>query len=865
MTPLPIDGALDDVVRALRESQNLVLQAAPGAGKTTRVPRALLDAGFARDGEIVVLQPRRIAARLAARRVAEELGESEGGTVGYQIRFEERVSARTRIRFVTEGLLTRRMLGDSGLAGISTVVLDEFHERHLHADLALAFLTQLQRTERPDLRLIVMSATLDAEPIARHLSAPSIRVEGRMFDVATSYIERPDERPLSAQVVSAVQRMVAEGLDGDVLVFLPGAGEIRRASEAVETLARRENLLAVPLHGDLPVADQERAIRPADRRKIILSTNVAETSVTIDGVVAVIDSGLARIAVHQPWSGIPALKVGRVSRASCIQRTGRAGRTRPGRCVRLFTLHDYQTRLEHDVAEIHRYDLAEMTLQLRCAGVGDALDLPWLESPRAPAVQAARQLLVKLEALDGEGAVTELGRRMARFPAHPRQARIVVEGERRGVARDACAMAALVAERDVLATARVSIGTGRVRSPTASGSSHVERGTSDIVDRLERLDDVRSAGLDPASAARNGLDFGSARTADRAASQLERWARTDAAAPNDPESYDRALRIALLAGYPDRVARRRPSAPREADRAEVVLAGGGSARLAATSVVRDAEWLIAIDAEVRSDGKGSATWVALASAIDPDWLIELWADRVADTVDVEWHAESESVRAFRRLRYDGLVIDEHRTHDADPGRVAAVLAHAAIERGIHAFGADGEIERLLQRIAFARSVNEKGGFPSLAASDLEAFVARACVGARSFDDLRGTRLADAIRGALTGDQLRRLATDAPDRIALPSGMSIRVEYPRDAAPFVASRLQDFFGMAEGPRVGERAQPLVLHLLAPNRRAVQITTDLAGFWRSHYPAIARELRRRYPKHSWPDDPLTSAPPAPRRGR
>src|SRR5919205_1936508 len=365
MQRLPVDEILPAAVEVLRRGRSLVVEAPPGAGKTTRLPPALLDAGVAGEGDVLVLEPRRLAARMAARRVAEERGERLGETVGYQVRFEEVSSRATRLRFLTEGVLTRRLLADPQLKGVGCVVLDEFHERHLQADLALALLKRLQKTSRPDLKLVAMSATLDAAPVARYLDdCPVLRSEGRRFEVAVEHLARHDERPLEVQVEAAVRRLVHEGLDGHVLVFLPGAASIRKAQHECARVAAEHDLLVLPLHGELPAAEQDAAVRPSDRRKLILSTNVAETSVTIEGVAAVVDSGLARVATHSPWSGLPRLVVSRVSRASAVQRAGRAGRTRPGRCLRLYTRHDHDGRPEHDVPEIRREDLAETALVL---------------------------------------------------------------------------------------------------------------------------------------------------------------------------------------------------------------------------------------------------------------------------------------------------------------------------------------------------------------------------------------------------------------------------------------------------------------------------------------------------------------------
>ena len=464
LQPLPIDPLLPAVVDALKSASSVVLEAPPGAGKTTRVPPALLDAGAF--GEIIVLEPRRLAARLSARRVAAEREERLGETVGYSVRFEDVSSARTRLRYVTEGVLLRRLIDDPRLSGVGLVVLDEFHERHLATDLALALLRRLQRSERRDLRLLVMSATIAAQAVARHLDdCPRLESLGRSFPVEIEHLERPDDRPLDKQVVSAVRRFVREEAAGDVLVFLPGAGEIRRAGEALSAFAAESDVALLPLHGDLPLADQVRAVEPSPRRKVVLSTNVAESSVTIDGVTAVVDSGLARIATHSPWTGLPKLGLAKISRASAAQRAGRAGRTRPGRVLRLYTQGDFGSRPEYDTPELLRLDLSEPLLLLHGAGVRDAGELPWLDAPAPSALEAAENLLLCLGALETGGALSAIGQRLLSFPVHPRLGRVIVEGERRGVAEQTCLIAALLGERDIRVPARTHFGTRTRRLP----------------------------------------------------------------------------------------------------------------------------------------------------------------------------------------------------------------------------------------------------------------------------------------------------------------------------------------------------------------------------------------------------------------
>jgi ATP-dependent helicase HrpB len=840
LTPLPIDPLLPEILTSLAPTSSVVLEAPPGAGKTTRVPRALLEAGV--EGEILVLEPRRLAARLAARRVAEELGERVGERVGYRVRFEDVVSARTRVVFVTEGVLTRRLLSDPELKGVGAVLLDEFHERHLQGDVALALLRRLQE-RRPELKLIVMSATLDAEPIARFLRCPSLRAEGKRFDVTIEYALRASDRPLENDVAGAVRSLVSDGLDGDVLVFLPGAAEIRKAQAACTSLASQADLDVVMLHGDLPPAEQDRAVAVGPRRKVILSTNVAETSITVEGVVAVVDSGLARVASLSPWSGVSTLRVQRISRASAAQRAGRAGRLRPGRCLRLYTQHDHDTRPMQDAPEIRRLDLADVMLLLSASGVR-VDEVGWLEAPPTAAVEAARALLLRLGAIGDNDRLTELGRRMMRFPVHPRQARLLVEAEARGVGRDGCVVAALIGERDLI-----------WQRPRRAESS----GDSDLLGDLERFREAARDGLQPDRARSLGLDVGAALTIDRVRRQLEPLVARTATAP-DP---DAALRASVLAGYPDRVARRR----RRGD-AELLLSGGGTAQLSEASVVRDFELMVVVDAEQRADVRGGAIVARSASAIEADWLIDVAADRMRETLTYGWNATAERVEVIERMSYDQLVLDERRAWpsqlaSADAVEVARALYEAAQARGTLAFVDSESLERLLGRVAFVRAHIPEAGLPEIGAPELDATLAELCQGRDSFAELREAGFLDALMMRLGGNVAALLAKDAPETITLPGGRKVRVQYPIGQAPFVASRLQDFFGMATGPTLARGRVPLTLHLLAPNQRAVQVTSDLAGFWSRHYPALRRELGRRYPRHAWPEDPLHAAPPSPRR--
>jgi len=847
---LPIDSILPEILERFGAAGAVVLEAPPGAGKTTRVPVALLESPRAARGEVIVSEPRRLAARLVARHVAAERGERVGQTVGYSVRFEDVSSAATRVRYVTEGVLIRRLMQDPLLEGVSAVVLDELHERSLSTDLALALLGRLRADRRPDLGLVVMSATLDAEPVARFLGdCPRVRSEGRLFPLTLSHLDRPDDRPLEKQVASAVRDALGASPDGDVLVFLPGAGEIRRARDALAPLAEREGIDLLPLHGDLPIEEQARAVEPGQRRKVVLSTNVAETSVTIDGVTTVIDSGLARVARHSPWSGLPRLEVVKVSRASATQRAGRAGRTRAGHVVRLYTRGDFEARPEHDAPEIRRLDLAEALLTLHGAGIARLADLRWLEPPPEAAAKAAETLLAALAAVDDAGVLTDVGRRMLAFPLHPRLARLVVEGEALGIGERAALAAALLSERDIRKGSRTSFGEGR-RLDAA-------RGDSDVTELMDRFDEASDARLEARRLSHMGLDARSVRAVERARSQIARLTRNRGDEPESLAESEERLRRALLTAFPDRVARRaRPGSD------ELTLSGGGSAKLSENSVVHDATFLIAVDVEERSTGRRGGAAVRLASAIDPDWLLDAYFDRIRESEELSFNPSAERVELTRRMSYGSVVLDESRSPAPASSEASRLLARVVLDTSASLESA-ADLESLLCRIQVARGAIPEAGLPDLGENARERAIERACTGLTSLDDVRALSLADAVLSSLTPEQQRVLREEVPRRITLAGGRSLSVGYEPGKSPWVESRLQDFFGSVRGPRICKGRVPLTLHLLAPNRRAVQVTTDLEGFWERHYPSIRRELMRRYPKHAWPEDGRTATPPQPRK--
>lgn len=844
MPSLPIDDVLADVASALRSARRVVVEAPPGAGKTTRVPSFLLEDGLADGGDVVVVEPRRLAARLAARHVADERGEAVGDRIGYQVRFESATGPNTRVRYVTEGVFMRQLIADPQLRGVGTVVLDEFHERRLQVDLALSWIRALQTTSRPDLGIAVMSATLDAGPIGSFLEpCPVVRAQGRRYEVDVSFTNRTDDRPLSLRVASAV-RSLGKGLDGDVLVFLPGASEIRKAQEGCAAVAADLGLELVTLHGNLPPGEQDRALAPRARHKIILSTNVAESSVTIDGVVAVVDSGLARVASHAPWSGLPMLRVGPVSKASVIQRTGRAGRTRPGRCIRLFSEPDFMRRPDYELAEVQRTDLAEAALVLEALGAGEAQAFAWFEEPPASSWQAARTLLRDLDAMHDSGGLTQVGRELLRFPVHPRVGRILLEAERRGVVRPAATLAALIAERDLSLAKRSGTGDLDRRQDGPS--------TTDLLDALDVFDQAARARFAPGILRAAGIDVRAAKQVDRGRKQLLSSCRK---ASREPANVEEQLRICVLTGYPDRVAKH------IRDR-EVSLAAGGSAVVAAGDQERLPELMVAVDAEQRQQGRHRRLVVRSTCRIEPEWLLDLFEDRIHDSEEHRFDRDRGCVESVERLMYRNLVLDETRRATVSAA-ASELLANEALARGVHAFAPKDALESLIGRVAFVREAVPEAGLEPLDMPKVERTLRSLCEGLRCLDALRDAGLIHALRASMPQGNQRALDRLAPEHVQLPGGRRLALHYEPGKPPWGSSRLQDFFGMEDGPRVADGRVAVVLHLLAPNRRAVQVTSDLARFWDKHYPSLRRQLCRRYPKHAWPEDGRRARPPAPGR--
>ena len=854
MQILPIDAHIPQIISTLRSGGALVLTAPPGSGKTTRIPRALFNAGFSENGEILVLEPRRLAARLAAERVAEEMGEEPGGVTGYTIRFENVSGPKTRIRFLTEAILTRRLAGDPTLSGVSVVILDEFHERHIETDIGLALVRRAMKVNTR-LKLLVMSATLDAEPIAAYLGgAPVISLSESAYELTFEYEEKPDARSLHEKIKSGVLRLLRSGIHGDILVFLPGAAEIRKAAEALGTSASGAGFTVSPLHGNLPASGQRLALSPANKPKVILSTNVAETSVTIPGVAAVIDSGLVRVAGHSSWSGFPTLATAKISKSSATQRAGRAGRTQSGLVLRLYSRADYNARPQRDVPEILRSDLAETMLLLHGAGIRDLRKFEWFETPPGPSIDTAEDLLQRLGATDAIGNLTETGKRMLTFPAHPRLSRLMLEGEKLDVANESRLMAALIAERDIRLSSRVRMGENR------DGSVRRNSGLSDTLELIDCYREAEAAGFDAGKLLRMNLDPGAVSIVRRTARQFERISSGGSvvkyskspknAAAQETEKED-VLRLAILAAFPDRVAKRRAPGG-----SELLLAKGGTARLMPSSVVDKPEFLVAVDIEEKKEAFFSAqpartANIRLASAIEIEWLADLFPEKLVEIVELRWNTASCRVEEARRTLYEALTLDE-TVRPALPSEEAShILAEAVMARGIERLPGYDMLVMFRMRLNLMAETFPEDGWPRIGDDDIPECVRDLCNGRRSFSEIESVSLAEILMEKLTGKQKARLDKEAPERVTLNAKRSVKINYETGKPPWIESRLQDFFGMRETPRICSGRVPLTLHLLAPNRRAVQVTQDLAGFWERHYPAIRRELMRRYPKHAWPE--------------
>ena len=844
--PLPIDAGLDEILTRLRERGTVIVSAPPGAGKTTRLPLALLRAGLLERGALWLLQPRRVATRAAARRLADELGERVGQTVGYVIRDEAKRSPATRILVVTEGILTRRLLSDPSLEGVAAVMLDEFHERSRHTDLALALLHDVRQTLREDLLLIVASATLDAGPVSRYLSAPVVTVPGGLFAVDVVHADRVDDRPLPARAAQAVARALAETPRGDVLVFLPGAREIRETGERLAAL-EVPGLLVVPLHGDLAADAQDRALAPAPpgSRKVILSTNVAETSLTIEGVSVVVDGGQARVLRFDPRSGLNRLVLSRISRASATQRSGRAGRLGPGVAHRLYTKEEERGMPPFEEPELQRTELSSTLLDVLSWQAKAPETFPWFEAPPAALLARALALLRHLGAVAGFEP-TAMGRALAALPVAPRLGTILVAGRERGFGREAALLAALLEERDVLTSSRAfGGGAAANRSGTVSAAFDEASGASELLRRYDLIVEAERGGLRDGTLLALGLDRGAVRAVLRLRDRLA----GDGASRAAPSEAD-LLRL-VLAGFPDRVARRRA-----AGSDEFVLVGGRTLKLDRQSVVRDAELVVVL---ATSGGDGVPERIRLASAVERDWLAALPGSPLATETVRVWDEAREMVVAERRTVYEGLTLSEQEIPAPLDDETAELLWQNARRDLSRAFDFGRDATSLLARLRLLARALPEAGIQTLDGAPLERLLEARVAGKRRLTELRSISVADAIRDGLDFETRRLLDREAPVSLKVPTGRAVTLAYDEgDGPPVLAVKLQELFGLAETPRVARGRVPLLLHLLSPAGRPVQVTQDLASFWNGTYQTVRKELRGRYPRHPWPEDPWNAPP-------
>lgn len=839
---LPIYELRSVLTEALKTANRVIIEAPTGSGKSTQVPQMVLDSGVAGPGEVVVLQPRRLAARLLAKRVAFERGAPLGGEVGYQVRLESQVSARTQIRYVTEGILLRQFLSDPQLRGVSTIVFDEFHERHIHGDITLARALQLQQV-RPDLKLIVMSATLDAGPLREYLaSCRELKSEGRTFPVEIAYApKRIDFRkqPVWEAAADAFERVIGAGAEGDVLVFMPGAYEIARTVEAIRSRRCARGFSVMPLHGELPTREQDAAVGVCDQRKVVVSTNVAETSITIDGVRVVIDSGLARMARYDPNRGIDTLLIERVSRASADQRAGRAGRTAPGVCHRLWTEQEHVARPIQELPEILRHDLAEVVLTLKAGGVEEIEAFEWLEPPDAKSLQRSLTLLTDLGALDHAGALTEVGRKMVSFPMHPRYARMLLAGGEFECVREACLIAALTQGRSILQR-------NQSKSVLAERDAQLgEDAVSDFIHLMRAWAHADRNRYSVETCRSLGIHAGAARQVKPLFERFLKMAERAGMELNAFPPADEALQKCILLAFSDQVAKRR-------DRGTLhcALVHGRSGDLDRDSVVRDSELIVAAEIAEIEGGRDLKVRLNLCTAIEEAWLEELFPEDFEEKSEAIYdptlkRVVSKASRCFRGLELYARMVQEV----ADEQQAAELIAEEVLAGRLALPKWNDQVERWIVRVNCLAEGCPDYGFPAIDEEARRAMIQEICFGAICKRDLKTLSVWKVVKSWLTGAQLDLVEKQAPERIKLPSGVNARIRYEPGQPPVVSATIQQLYGLEETPRIGFGLIPLMVEALAPNQRPQQKTQDMKSFWANAYPLLKKELKGRYPKHEW----------------
>lgn len=862
MSQLPIDEILPQALAHLRRPKGatLIVEAAPGAGKTTRLPKALLHQSWC-TGKVLVSEPRRAAARLSAQRVAEEMGCALGAEVGYQVRFDEKVSKKSRLVYLTEGLLLRRWQSDPTLSEVSALVLDEVHERSATLDLLMALALRLQR-ERSDLRLILMSATLDADKLSEYFQgAARLQSRGRSFPVEIHHAPARDDRPLSIQVRSAVREALSH--PGDALVFLPGAREIRDCQTALQKF---EGLRIDTLHGEMSMQDQARVLRaPRKEKRVILSTNIAESSLTIVGVTTVIDSGLARVARFDAWAGVQQLETVEISQARAIQRAGRAGRVAAGRALRLYSRSSFAARPPQDLPEIETCDLSELLLTVHFLAQSSGFawsSLKWLSPPPAGPLAQAIKLLTDLGALDG-GKLTAWGRKMAQLPLSPRLACVALCAHKSGLAVRGSLAVALLSERDIFLR------------DDATSAIDPEAGDSDLEERLDRFEHLRAKNFAPRVARQLNLDVRSCREMVRASDSIQaalrRLGELKDGPPIDSSLAPQGdLSQALVHGFFDRVAYRAVGSNK------LILSTGVQASLSRESCVLRGDLLLAVKID-RPSGRSRSPVVRIAVQLDPNLLFTELPSRIEAEDRLTFNAAQGRVDALSQLRFGKVILDESLEKAAPSPEVAQILFEAAWSRGLSCFDEDEGLQDLIRRLALLADYSsylsglsaQDTHFMQLATSSperlIQQFLLGACQTRTNLEQLREADLALELAAEFSPVLAAALRREVPEKVRLKGGRLLKVVYGQDRPPLIQSRLQDFFSMTKTPSICFGEVPLSLHLLAPNQRAVQVTSDLQGFWQRHYPELRRQLMRRYPKHLWPEDGATAQPPTPGRIR
>jgi ATP-dependent helicase HrpB len=840
---LPIYEIEREIVSRLKNDRRLILSAPTGSGKSTQVPQMLLRHDFLRDGQVVVLQPRRLATRLLAARVAQELGVKLGDEVGYQIRFENVTSSKTKIRFVTEGVLLRQMLDDPKLRGVSALIFDEFHERHLYGDITLARALDLQERHRPDLNLVVMSATLNAGELENYLKpCGTLSSEGRMFPVEYEYAEPPgytDKRPVWEQAADAFSHYVHGGGEGDVLVFMPGGFEISQTIEAIRHTSEAKGFILLPLHGELPPRDQDAAVARYEKRKVVVATNVAETSLTIDGVRLVIDSGLARIARYDFNRGINTLLIERISQSSSDQRAGRAGRTAPGVCMRLWSREEHSHRAPQELPEIKRLDLSEVVLTLKAAGVQDLRKFRWLESPDEQSLAHAEELLTDLGALDKHGAMTSIGRKMLAFPLHPRYARMLIAAQEYGCVYQACLVAALTQGRDLLLrNCGKDVDTARedlLGEKSTSDFWILMRAWTFAVKNDFRVEACRKLGIH-------------AITAKQVGPLLEQFLRIAAKEKLDVqprEVKDEALQKCVLIGFSDRVARRLDQGTLRCD-----LVHNRRGVLARESVVQKSPLLVVAEIrEIETRDKEMNTILSLATAIEADWLRELFPEDIESDLHVQFDSTTKRVQAAELLKFRGLALSARRVEPPPADAAARLLAEQVIAGNLTLKDWDDSVDQWILRLNLLAKWCPEFELPSITDDDRRHLIEQLCHGAFGYKDIKERDVKPVVKSWLSAAQHELLNKNAPERLSLPNGRTPKVVYDVGNPPHIALRIQELYDVNQTPKIALGRVPVTVHILTPGMKPIQVTQDLASFWKDHYPRIKSELQRKYPKHLW----------------